>query len=225
MSAISFEPGQEITQDSSASVSDIPEVLAVKNTVNRAARKGFADPEASGEATAVVQLLDGVGRFAEWWKSATPTQSLKYTYLRARSRRKVTFLPHIQQASGTFSAATSRGRSKGQKTRWWSSIATGSSVYTITAKLMYADVLTALPTAGITLTNLSVTAITQGVTPGSVISGANVISFTLPISTTPKSILLRITGIESRGYDGFSAAELVGAPAMLQETVELILPA
>lgn len=224
MSAISFEPGQEITQDSSVAVSDIPEVLAVKNTVNRAARRGFAGPEASGEATAVVQLLDGVGRFAEWWKSATPTESLKYAYLRARSRRKVTFRPYIQQASGTFNAATSRGRSKGQNTRWWRSIAAGSGIYTITAELMYADVLTARPTAGITLTNLSVTAITPGVTIGGVSSGASVISFTLPNSTTPKSILLRITGIESRGYDGFSAAELAGAPAMLQETVELILP-
>jgi len=225
MSSISFEPGQEITQDSFATLSEIPEVLAVKNQVNRAARKGFAEPEASGEATAVVQLLDGVGRFAEWWKSSTPAESLKYTYLRARSRRKVTFLPYIEQAPEVFVAATTRGRSAGQRTRWWKPITETSSPYTVKADLMYADILTARPTAGITLTDLAVVAITPGVTIGALSSAANEISFTLTLSTgAPKSVLLRITGIESRGYDGFSAAELSGAPAVLRETVEIILP-
>lgn len=222
MREISSAPGQALPKGAGTSFEIVPVVAISKRTLNRQARFGLPARQESGEATELSRLVDGAAAFAGWWKSQTPTNSLKRAYLRARGRRAVVFWPHLEDG-GVLTRVAKPGRSSPQVTRWWRSIASSGSSFVVSAELAYSDIREARPLPGIELTGVSITPITPGVTTafGSLVG--NILTF----SVTPgahRSILLQISGTEVRGYDGFLESELRGAPSQLNEVVELLLP-
>ena len=226
MREISSDPGQALSEGAGTSFEIVPVVAISKRTLNRQARFGSPARQESGEATELSRLVDGAAAFAGWWKSQTPTNSLKRAYLRARGRRAVVFWPRLEDG-GVLTRVTKPGRSSPQVMRWWSSITpSGSpsgSPFVVSAELTYSDIREARPSTGIELTGVSITPITPGVTITSISLAGNILTF----SVTPgayRSVLLRISGTESRGYDGFSESDLRGAPSQLNEVVELLLP-
>jgi hypothetical protein len=223
MAEISATPGQLISAGAGTSFDVVPSVPVAKDTFNRRARIGRPSPADSGEATELTMLLDGVSVFASWWSAQTPTNSLKRAYLRARGRRSVAFWPYVQAAGGSWARVTSPGRSSSQAVRWWSSISVAGPVFTVSAELSYADLREARPSSGIALTDVSVVSLTPGVTTSVLSASGNTLRFTV-VPGSYRSVLLHISAIEARGYDGFTEAELSGAPARLDQTVELILP-
>jgi hypothetical protein len=224
MREISSEPGQALSKGAGTSFETVPVVAISKRTLNRQARFGLPERQGSGEATELSRIVDGAAAFASWWKSQTPSNSLKRAYLRARGRRAVVFWPRLEVGSALTRVAKP-GRSSPQVMRWWSSITPSGSSFIVSAELAYSDIreVRPLPEEVIELTGIGITSITPGVTVAFVSLVENILTF----SVTPgahRSILLRISGTEARGYDGFLEADLRGAPAQLKEVVELLLP-
>lgn len=208
---LSVEPGQEILDVDRKVVKEVPVARAA---ALRAARVGQPSPETLS-IRSILQLLDAGARLQRWG-SSTPA-GLRSSIQLGHGRRKLTFWPRIE---GVRVAA--RGRSSSQTRQWWASI-TGTSPYTVTAELGYADFTQGRPPGGLVLEDVQVTSLTPGVTATVLSSDPNFLRFTVPNGEC-RSILLHITGRELRGYGEVENTDPQGSPAQLNEFVELLLP-
>jgi hypothetical protein len=215
---LSAEPGEEIRDVVQGVVEDVP---AVRQALLRAARRGNTPPDGTS-LTTIAQLLDAGARLSRW--AFNSDTGLRSTIMAAHSRRRLTFWPYLQNSSGTYARATARGRSTPQEGRWWASIS-GVGPYEVTAELGYADFTLPRPPGGIVIEDLQVTSLTPGVSATLLPSPSNFIRFSVP-NQACRSILLRITGTETRNYINERGVDtlLPGSPARLNLIVELLLP-
>jgi hypothetical protein len=210
MSSHTTEPGQPIEVSFESAFAAVPEVPAVKNLLNRAARIGPARHPDDGEALQLAMLVDAAKRVNAWWKTNHPN-SLANSLQVSRGRRELILRPRIDGSPLLYGQ---RGYSASQEVTTYT-IANDKNPYVVTAELCYADLSEPSATYVLSLTTTG----KGSIIPSSLAFSGNTMTFACNFLGAD-TFLVDIRGYEVRDY----ASGLSGAPAKINQRILLREP-